>query len=342
MTQTPLPRHVNEHAEEIVPPTGYRSPAWYEARDRGVSASDIAVILGISPYDSAFNLWWRRHTAEPGDRVKGEAEQRRTSRGSRVEPLVIEDFESEHPEFAVRPCGLVRNVNRHWQLATPDSLVYERYAGTKFYHSWVGAAPIAVLEAKTAGGGEGFGDRGTDQIPLHYRAQVIWQMDVLGLTVAYVPVWVGFDYREYVVEYDAEDAEWMREQAQAFLQSLEDGEPPEIDEHPMTTRRLKQMHPTVIDGSVEIPEPIVNQYLAAKRLEKAAHKRVMLAENRLRALLGDYQRGTVNGAKRVSRSVYDVPERVQTVKPHTVSKVTVSLGKSTLRDTKVLKSPKTR
>jgi putative phage-type endonuclease len=318
------PHRVTDHAEEVIPPHGYRTPAWHEARSTGVSASDIAVILGISPYESAFDHWWRRHLDQPADRVAEEGDDavRRTSRGRRLEPMVIEDFEIAHPEFTVRPCGLIRNVTRTWQMATPDALVYDHVA-RPFGAVPDDATPVATLEAKTAGGSEGFGPTGTDEIPAHYRAQVLWQMDTLGLDGGYLAAWIGFDYREYTITYDPADVEFMRQAATRFLDSLDAGVPPLVDSHPTTRRRLQSLHPTVVDGRAEVPAAVVRQYHAARRLRDAAQDRMTLAENRLRSVMGDLRVATVDGRKVASRSVYDVPERTQVVKAHTVNRLTI-------------------
>lgn len=304
---------INDVACEIIPTAGYRGPMWHLARRKGVSASEIAVVLGISPYQSPFDLWWSKRlgTVQPDDHAM--------SVGRRCEPLVLEDFEAENPALVLRSVGLVQNRERPWQLATPDALAYER---TSLAHGWDEAEPLAIVEAKTSNTREGWGDKGSDIIPEHYRAQVLWQMDTLALDVAYVPVWIGFEYRCYEVAYDAEDAEFMRDEAIRFLASL-DGEPPPIDGHASTTRRLKSLHPTVVEGDVEVSPAVVRQYLAAKRLRNAAQARLDLAENRLRDRLGDLQAGTIDGTKAVTRSVYDVAGRTQIVKPYTVNKLTV-------------------
>lgn len=336
VTMTPNPktdyrladRRVSDCATEIVPAQGYRTPAWYAARRLAVSASEIAPILGLSPYQSRFDLWWAKRGGDGGL-----PENRAMSRGRRAEPLVIEDFENDHPHLTVVQVGLVRHNDRHWQVATPDGIAYEatqaRFGLSGVAHPDECGEPVAVVEAKTAGGSEGWGERGTDQIPIHYRAQVIWQMDVLGVGLCYVPVWVGFDYRLYVVEYDAEDAAYMRDEARQFLDSLEADVPPDIDAHTTTTDRLKRLHPDVEDRDVEVSEAVVRQYLAAQRLRDAAVARMRLAENRLRAQVGNAKRGVLpDGRKVASRSVYDVPARTQTVSAFTVSKLTVTEPKS--------------
>ena len=313
---------VTEQAERVE--VAYRSPEWYAARREGISASEIASILGLSPYSSPFDLWWLKRT---GDDL--EAENKAMRRGRRYEALILEDFADEHPEFQVMPSVTARNLQRPWQLATPDGLAYE--AGYAYADPEDTSDPVAVIEAKTGQRRE-WGEPGTDDIPLHYRCQVLWQMDTLGLNVAYLPVLFGDQYAEYVVDYDEGDAKYMRDRAEEFLTSIRNDEMPDVDDSTATARRLKHLHPDVTDGEVEIPAYIVAQYRAAKRLRDAAEARMRLAENRIRLGMGDYRVGVADGRKVASRSVYDVAERTQTVRAHTVHRLTITSPRSQERN----------
>lgn len=316
-------RRVTEHAVEMLPAAASLSDEWRAARRDTVSASEVAAILGLSPWVSAFDLWWEKRTGE-----ESQDESRSMRRGRRREAAILEDFADEHPEFSVARVGLVRNDDRPWQTCTPDALAYEGH--TTEAHSdvhvdtiaaWTEFEPVAVVEAKTDGGMAGWGDDGTDEIPVHYRAQVLWQMDTLGLGVAYVPVWFGFGYREYQVAYDEADVKLMREAAETFLASVREDRQPDLDAHEATGRRLRKLHPSVVDGQAEVPAAAVAQWRAADRLEKAAAARRRLAENRIRQALGDYRVAVVAGERVFTRSVYDVKERTQTVRGFTVNRL---------------------
>lgn len=320
---------INEHASALLSADDTLSAQWHELRRRTVSASEIAAVLGISPYTSEFDLWWRKRNADQ------EPDNAAMRRGRRCEPLILEDFTDAHPEFALTRVGLVANNERPWQACTPDALAYEaatydiRAADREQPVRRITVPegePVAVVEAKTAGAADEWGESGSDEIPAYYRAQVLWQLDTLALRVAYVAVWLGFAYREYVVEYDETDAMLMRRAATDFLASLDRDEPPDVDAHTATARRLKKLHPSVVDGECEVPATVVRQYRLAKRLRDTAQRRMDLAENRLRAALGDYRVATVDGRKVASRSVYDVRERTQTVRAHTVNRLTVTKG----------------
>jgi putative phage-type endonuclease len=290
----------------------YRSEAWYAARRTGISASEIAAVVGLSPWVSPFDLWWEKHSGE-----QSQGENRGMRRGRRYEALILEDFAEEHPEFHVGQSLTLRSVDRPWQFATPDAIVYE--AGES-------VLPIAAVEAKTGQRWE-WGDPGTDDIPVHYRCQVLWQMDVLGVDTVYVPALFGDQYAEYVVHRDEGDLAILRDAAVRFLDDVATGRQPDIDAHTATGRRLKKLHPSIEPGEIEIPKTLVSQYQAAKRLQKAAEERVRLAEHRIRHLLGPHAIATVDGRKVASRSVYDVAPRTQEVAGFTVNRLNVSMPK---------------
>lgn len=303
---TPMTRRITDHAVQLLGSDSYRTPEWYEARRERVSASEIAAILGLSPYVSPFDLWWQKRTGSDS-----QSESKGMRRGRRHEPMIIEDFEEEHPEFRVLPSGLIVNNARPWQVCTPDGLVYEE-AGD---HEGPFVEPVAVIECKTDGDRSAWGEEGTDEIPVQYRCQVLWQLDTLGLNVAYVPVWFGVEYKEFVVEYHEADVLLMREAAEQFLADVREDRQPDIDAHTATRRRLKHLHPKLTDETAEIPATLVRQYQRAKRLRDAAQERMNLAENRVRALIGSAAKAEfIDGAgkrRSMSHSIYEVAEHVR-------------------------------
>lgn len=289
-----------------------RTPEWYAARRQGVTASEIPGLLGLSPegWSSPYNLYWSKLG------VSDDRDDEAMAWGRDLERVILARFAREHPELHVTPGGLHCWSGRPWQMATPDGLAYE---------SEYSSDPVAVVQVKTAFGDEHWGDPGTDDIPTYYVAQTRWEMDVMGVSVAYVPVlFSGRQYREYVVTQDAEDIAFMRAEAQAFLDRLARRDPPEVDWRAATTWTLKALHPEIDPDApdVEVPATWVRQWQLADRLEKAAGQRKALAQNRLLDLIGDARRATVNGRRVATRSVYDVKER--TMPASTVRKLNIT------------------
>lgn len=80
-----------------------RTPAWLEWRAAGVSASDVAILLGLSPYKTPWRLW-----AEKTGLVRSEAEL--SSDWFRHQGIAGEDavrwaFEEKHDTLLLALCG---------------------------------------------------------------------------------------------------------------------------------------------------------------------------------------------------------------------------------------------
>lgn len=286
------------------------SPGWYAERRKGITASEIPIILGLAPWGSPFNLYWAKQGLDVD-----EPDNDAMAWGNELEDVILRRFAREHPEFHVTPGGLYRHGGNPRWMATPDGLAYEGDPES--------GEPVAVVQVKTAGSHDEWGDEGTDQIPPYYLAQVRWEMHVMGVDTAYVPVlFNGRTYREYIVKQDDVDVALMVKEAEAFWQRIVDGDPPDVDWRPATTLALKRLHPDVEDTEVELPADLIRQWQAADEQIREAKRAKDEAENRIRDLLGKAARGTVNGRKVVTRSVYDVRERVMPAT--TVNRLTIT------------------
>lgn len=297
---------------------------WLTARNGGITASEIAVLMGLSPYESPFALYHRKR----GDLAAME-DTISLRVGRHFESLVCEMFSEQHQEFELIGDGrmLYRHPERPWQMATPDRMVCD----VRFdFDDAVGAVedyePYAVFEAKTSATYDDWGEDGTDEIPVHYRCQVLWQMDVMGLGTAYVACLFlhSRKLRVYEITMDADalaDLKLMREEAELFMEKhLRAGREPEVDWRPATGEALKKLHPGLQDTSITIPRTLASQYKAACTAVKKAEQRKSLAENRIRVRLGDGRRVLgPDGEAVATRQVYDVKEHVR--KACTVNKL---------------------
>jgi putative phage-type endonuclease len=290
--------------------------AWLAARREGVTASEIAVVMGLSPYDSPFALYHRKRGDLPGVEDSDAME-----RGRILEPYIAEKFAALHPEFVIAGDGrtLFAHSERPWQMATPDRIVCED-PGLRV------RLPVAVLECKTdAGGSDEWGNEGTDQIPVHYRCQVLWQMDVLGVTAGYVALLPirSWKLRVYELAMDTDavtDLKIMRDTAQCFLDDIRDGNAPEVDWRPQTTAALKHLNPKAEGREAIVGVRTAISYRAAVRRYKEAERRKDEMTNRLRAEMGGALKAvTWRGAAVATRQVYEVKEHTR--KASTVDKL---------------------
>lgn len=248
------------------------SAEWHAARRNGVGGSEVAALLGISPYESQFSLWHRKKGL-----VEPVGENPQMYWGKRLEPAICQEFnERRQPDgMWAAPAGTYHASGRPWQIANPDRLVYPDRNATD---------PIAVFEAKTSRDGLGFGEEGTDEVPVWYRAQSIWYCDTLGLPECHLGVLIaGSEYREYLIKWDAAEAQMMRDAAEAFMATVAANQRPAIDGHTATYDVLKLLPDGLDDIDVEVLPLLRDRYFAALD----AHKEATWELSECRSLLLD-------------------------------------------------------
>lgn len=299
--------------------TGVLVPArteadWLAERRKRLTASEIACVLGLAPPSwenaSPFALYHRKlgNLPEPQDSVSMRV-------GRRLESLVCDLFAERRAEFELIGDGrtLYACPERDWQAATPDRVVCDVR-----FDSDDGPAgivedyePYAVLEAKTSGTYDGWGEDGSDEIPVWYRCQLLWQMDVMGVAAGFAACLFlpARRLRVYELALDADaahDLKIMREEGEAFMARLARRDEPEVDWRPATTAALKTLHPGVEDVTVTVGARLARSYRSAVRRYKEAERRRDLMANRVLAAIGDGRRAADPAGQPVAtRSVYD-------------------------------------
>ena len=342
----------------VLIPTGSEAE-WLEARRAGITASEIAIVMGLSPYSSPYALYHQKLGILPSD-VDSDVMER----GRVLEPHIAEKFAALHPELAVERDGrtLFAHRDRPWQLATPDRLTRNRGNRPMDYQccDWhkPGKAlpggmaaccdpndcgsccddcptcpannrlwPTAVLECKVDGGSDDWGEPGTDEIPVHYRAQVLWQCRVLGVRRWHAGCfnadrWKARWYEGVIDDAAEADLELMEGEALGFLGRLESGDAPDVDWRPATISALKTLHPSVEDTTAEIGPQLADRYESACRNLRRWEQRKKLYEARIRLAAGPARRVVRKGPGQVPvarRDVYEVRESVR--KAYTVDKL---------------------
>ncbi|MFB6813067.1 YqaJ viral recombinase family protein [Streptomyces sp. NPDC056347] len=271
------------------------STDWHAARASGIGGSEIAAVMGLSPYESRFSLWHRKQG------LVAPVEETEVMYWGKVhEPAICAEFATRHPELVVDSSPTYSHSARPWQIANPDRLIVNNLAT---------ALPTAVLEAKTARdaegwGAEGWGAEGTDEIPVHYRAQCLWYLDTLGLTTCHVAVLIaGSEYREYVVEYDETDALAMRDAGAEFMRTLAAGERPDIDGHSATFQTIKSLPDGQDDVDVEVSTARRDRYFAALDAAKQAEEEKRAAAGLLLDEIGTGRRAVCERRPVATRTV---------------------------------------
>src|SRR5260221_1388643 len=280
--------------------------------------------MGLSPWSSPYALYHRK----TGDLPEQE-DTTALSLGRYLEAWVAGAFAERHPKFGVAGDGrtLFAHLDRPWQLATPDRIIYNA--------ARISGPNLAVLECKTSASYDDWGDDGTDQIPVHYRAQVLWQMDVMDVTAGYVACLFLHSRKLRVYELTMDhvaglDVLVMRGEAIQFLERIDRKEPPGVDWRPATRDTLTRLHPDLQDRQGCIGARTAISYKAAVRRHKEAGRRKDEMTNRVLAAIGSGRKAvTWRGEHIATRQVYDLPEKTITRKASTVRKLVPAREKQT-------------
>lgn len=262
------------------------TPEWDKARaGLCITATEIAAVLGLSPWQSRFSLWHKKAGLPTPPFTPSAAMEW----GIRHEPTVAAKYAEMHPELTLTETGTWRHVDREWQRATPDRLADDR-----------------LVEIKTATVDDGWGEPGTDEVPIYYRCQVIWQMDTLGYRRTDVGLLVGnCDYREYTVEYDEDDAYVMRSAAEEFLADVRNGTRPPIDGADATYQTIRVQPDGLEDRDVEIPFGTVCRWDAAYEAHQIADAELTKVRGEVLDLIGNAKRAVCESRRIAYRTVRD-------------------------------------
>lgn len=257
------------------------SPEWHEARRSRLGGSDMAAVIGRSPWVSPYRLWMLK-----AGRVRDSETTASQSRGHYLEDGIRRWWADQNPDYEVVTGGTYTHKDRDYQLANPDGLLVKN------------GRPVGVLEIKTDGqdDSETWGKSGTAQIPLYYRTQIQWYLDTLGLPVAHVAVLTArLEFRHYVVKHDETDARILRFRAEQFLDSLMFNSPPDFDGAKNTYETVRELHPNINGLDIELDYEQAAAYVCAKNALKKAEERELRERSVLADLMGEHKRATYAG-----------------------------------------------
>lgn len=187
-----------------VPPT---RTEWLASRRRGIGGSDVAAILGLSPWTSPYALW-----EDKTGRGEEEVATPAIYWGTMFEPVIRQAYADATGHIVTKPEVMYVSKEHPFMIANIDGM---REDGR-------------LLEIKTASSSDGWGAPGTDEVPDYYLTQVQHYLAVTGAPGCDVAVLIsGRDFRIYEVEADAELQATLIEREKEFWHLVETDTPPE-------------------------------------------------------------------------------------------------------------------
>lgn len=244
-----------------------------------LGGSDAPVILGVSPWKTALELYMEK-TGQAAPDEPDAAQLRRFARGKAFEPiittLVVDELRGRGHDVEVLATG---------QRYADEALPY--LAAEIDVELLVDGEPVnGEIKSVHPFAAKSWGEPGSDEIPLAYFAQVMHGLSVRPRPRALVAALIGTDdLRIHWVQADAEIIANMREREREFWQRIQDRNPPEA----ATVGDALLLHPrddgTAIEADAEILQTF-NALREAKALAKEADAAIDAMSDRLRLFMG--------------------------------------------------------
>lgn len=226
--------------------------AWLEERAKGVGSSEVAAILGVSPYMTPYELWEKKSLGKEG---KEDDTNLRFAIGHDLENRVATTFEAVTGNVIDKGTEgdfIVYDTEAPYMRVSPDRYFTDKVTGE-----------TGILECKTT-----TRPIDTDNIPMQYFCQVQYQMGVTGLKTAAL-AWIdlvatgeGFGGFGYVrIDFDPEFFAFMSGKVHTFwLENVLKKNPPA----PTTAKDAARVFPESKDKTAEVTDETAGYILKLK------------------------------------------------------------------------------
>jgi putative phage-type endonuclease len=249
-----------------------------EERRTGIGGSDAAAALGLSPWQTPYELWLQKTGRAPP------VEQNEPMLwGHLLEDVVRREYARRTGLETRTIAEMIRHPQHPWMFVHLDGEV-------------IGRPVRVILEVKTARTAQGWGEEDTDEIPLNYLIQTHHSMAVTQAEVCDVAVLIaGQDFRLYQVWRDHEIEAQLVEREAAFWEMVTSDQPPP----PMTMQdAVRRWGRFDAQGEVMAGVPEITAVEALRRLHRQ-QKELAAAEEqmkmRLMEAMGDDGLNLVDG-----------------------------------------------
>lgn len=252
---------------------------WLETRDLGIGGSDAAVIMGMNPYKSPYQLWLEKTGQAEAPDLSG---NQYVYWGTKNEANIADWFQEETGK-KVKRLGTLRSKEYPFMLANVDRTVVGENAG---------------LEIKTAGVRQ-YRKWKDDEIPDAYYCQCLHYMAVTGAGYWYIAVLLGGNEAKWKrIERNEEDIQHLIMAETDFWKLVEARTPPPVDGSNSCAAALSAQYKGGDPNYSIILPPDIDGVIASleddKAIMDALKKQITEKENRLKALLGNAEEGTTD------------------------------------------------
>lgn len=265
-------------AEVLISTTEMDHQDWLDQRRKGIGGSDAASIAGVNRWKSPIGVYLEKIGEAPESKPLNEEA---TYWGNVHEETVAKEFSKRTGLKVRRRNAILKHPDYDWILGNVDRMIVGKKEGLE--------CKTASEYLKTEWEGE--------EIPISYLLQCQHYMAVTGYQAWWIAVLIGgnkFVYKR--IERDEELIESLIGIEKDFWENhVLKKVPPMMDGSQASEDLIKALYPeSEPDSEIELPsesKAMIQQFEEAKQAEKEAAERKKEAENRLKNLLGTYEKG---------------------------------------------------
>lgn len=200
--------------ENAIKTTNLSRQDWLALRQSGIGGSDIAAILGVSPYATAYDVYQSK-TQPLSDEDMNEF----AYWGTVLEDTVAREFSKRSGLKIQNVNYLMRHPTHRFAIANIDRAVVNRDVSGNVRFKDGKLTTDQIVEIKTASEyvGKNWGNEDSDEVPDQYQCQAQWYMGVTGVDVCHMAVLIGGNkYRQYRIERNQDLIDVLFETAHDF------------------------------------------------------------------------------------------------------------------------------
>lgn len=266
---------------QIIRPTNRAE--WLDVRRNGIGSSEVAAIVGLSPFETPYQLWRRKRGNEPA-----QEESFAMKAGHYLEDAVSQFWHDETGRDVIkRSAGdwIIRSVEHPFMQVSPDRTYW---LDGKHSNDNKGILECKTTQLAVDG----------DDLPKHWFCQVQYQLGVAEMkqgSLAWLTQGREFGYRD--IAFHADFFGWLSEEAEKFYKDniLGGVEPAAVS---VADVLLKYNRHT--DGKIiEVGDDIFEAYTELKDLRKelkALEKRKEELEEKMKLGFGDAEAISYGGS----------------------------------------------
>lgn len=250
------------------------------ARRNWIGGSDVAAILGLSPWKKPIDVFIEKKGLLDGEEIDANR-QFLMDLGTALEPVIARLYERQTEKKLILPFP-VQWLHKRFPLlgATPDRFREAENYGVEL-----------KSESRFS---DKFGEPGTDQIPAHYLLQVAHYMSVLDYDVWDVALLhAGTTFSVYTVKRDKELEEAVTEQVLAWWERhIVRDVPPTVDGSEGWSKYLKKKFPVNTGDMIQADEGterLVDLLRLSKHARDKYEAHATEIENRLKFQIGEHE-----------------------------------------------------